>query len=271
MENINLQLYSFGHDCGLSAVEKIKTAAGMGYAGVEFAQDYSGVPVEDIKKALSEAGIKAVSAHVPFEMMGEHLPYLAELGVKFVACPMTSFCDAEEAKEVAQELNKWGAEAKKYGITIGYHNHTQEFNKDQDKYLMDWVIETTDPETVAFEIDCGWASHAGRIAAIHIKENGAVIGPDKASSRKDPPEWPKFELDEDGKPIFPPEFIKMMQERDKLNVPTGSGIVDWKAIKAAADAQRDGVIYVVEREASYDGKSRVDCLKEDVAWLKANV
>ena len=68
-----------------------------------------------------------------------------------------------------------------------------------------------------------------------------------------------------------PEFIKMMQERDKLNVPTGSGIVDWKAIKAAADAQRDGVIYVVEREASYDDKSRVDCLKEDVAWLKANV
>ncbi len=136
---------------------------------------------------------------------------------------------------------------------------------------------------MAFEIDCGWASaagidpveyikqHAGRIAAIHIKENGAVIGPDKASSRKNPPEWPKFELDEDGKPIFPPEFIKMMQERDKLNVPTGSGIVDWKAVKAAADAQRDGVIYVVEREASYDGKSRIDCLKEDVAWLKANV
>ena len=44
---------------------------------------------------------------------------LAELGVKFVACPMTSFCDAEEAKEVAAELNKWGNEAKKYGITIG--------------------------------------------------------------------------------------------------------------------------------------------------------
>ena len=59
---------------------------------------------------------------------------------------------------------------------------------DEGKYLLDWVIENTDPETVAFEIDCGWASaagvvpqeyiqkHAGRIAAIHIKENNAVIG-----------------------------------------------------------------------------------------------
>jgi hypothetical protein len=62
-----------------------------------------------------------------------------------------------------------------------------------------------------------------------------------------------------------------MKERDKLNVPTGSGIVDWKAIKAAADAQREGVIYVVEREANYGDKDRISCLKEDVAWLKANV
>ena len=81
----------------------------------------------------------------------------------------------------------------------------------------------------------------------------------------------KFELDADGKPIVPPEFIKMMQEREKLNVPQGTGLVDWKAVKAAADAQRDGVLYVVEREASYGGKDRITCLKEDIAWLKENL
>ena len=40
MENINLQLYSFGHDCPLSPLEKIKAAGEMGYAGVEFARDF---------------------------------------------------------------------------------------------------------------------------------------------------------------------------------------------------------------------------------------
>ncbi len=283
MEKINLQLYSFGHDSPLTPLEKIKTAGKMGYAGVEFARDYDGIPAEDVQKALQEAGVTADSAHVAFEFMEQDIPYLAKLGVKYVACPMTAFCDAEEAKEVAEELNKFGKFAKPYGITIGYHNHTQEFNVDQGKYLYDWVMENTDPETVAFEIDCGWASaaginpveyiknHAGRIAAIHIKENGAVIGPDPAQSRKNPPQWPKFELDENGKPIFPPEFLAKMAERDKLNVPTGSGIVDWKAVKAAADAQREGVIYVVEREASYGGKDRVSCLQEDINWLKANL
>ena len=53
----------------------------------------------------------------------------------------------------------------------------------------------------------------------------------------------------------------MKEEHDRLNVPQGTGIVDWKAVKAAADAQCDDVIYVVEREASYnDPQDRVACL-----------
>ena len=64
MENINLQLYSFGHDCPLSAVEKIKKAGEMGYAGVEFAQDYKDVPVEDIKKALEDVVPKVSSGEI---------------------------------------------------------------------------------------------------------------------------------------------------------------------------------------------------------------
>lgn len=47
--------------------------------------------------------------------------------------------------------------------------------------------------------------------------------------------------------------------------------MDWKAVKAAADAQRDNVLYVVEREASYGGKDRIACLAEDIAWLKENL
>lgn len=281
MENVNLQLYSFGFDCPLSLLEKIKAAGEMGYSGVEFARGYEEIPVEEVQKALDEAGVKAVSAHVAFNFMEQDLPYLAKLGVKYVACPMAAFNTIEEAKETAEDLNKFGQLAKQYGITIGFHNHTGEFYQVDGKYLMDVLMENTDPETVAFEIDCGWASaagidpvayiqqHAGRIAAIHIKENGAVIGADKPASRYDPPM--KFELDADGKPIVPPEFIKMMQEREKLNVPQGTGIVDWKAVKAAADAQRDGVLYVVEREASYGGKDRITCLKEDIAWLKENL
>ena len=283
MNNINLQIYSFGFDLGLSFLDKLRKAAELGFSGVELIREYEGVPAEDVVKVLEESGIQAVSAHVGMDAIEQDLPYLAKLGVKYVAWPGTPFCNQEEAKEVAEELNRLGKIAKEHGITIGYHNHTSEFTVDNGKYLMDWLMEYTDPETVAFEIDCGWASaagvnpveyiqqHAGRIAAIHIKENGDVIGPDKPDSRHQPSQHPKFEVDENGKPIIPPEILKMMEERDKLNVPQGTGIVDWKAVKAAADAQRDDVLYVVEREANYGDNERITCLKEDIAWLKANL
>mgnify|MGYP000066715411 CR=1 FL=1 len=45
-----------------------------------------------------------------------------------------------------------------------------------------------------------------------------MIGADKPQSRHAPAQHPKFELDENGKPIFPPEVLKMFEERDKLNV-----------------------------------------------------
>ncbi|MFR8126646.1 MAG: hypothetical protein ACLU8J_06970 [Acutalibacter sp.] len=35
MNNVNLQIYSFGFDCGLSFLDKIRKAGELGYAGVE--------------------------------------------------------------------------------------------------------------------------------------------------------------------------------------------------------------------------------------------
>ena len=284
MNNINLQLFSFGRECPLTLLEKIKVAGEIGFDGVEFAGGYDDIPVDEMKKTLAEAGVKAVSAHVQLNNLEKDLPYLAELGVKYIICPMASFNTKEEAIELANDLNEFGKKCAPYGIKTGYHNHTDEYYKVDGKYLYDWLIENTDPENVIFEIDCGWCSaagvdpveyinsHKGRIAAIHIKENNAVIGSSLPKSRHDTtPRW-DIKIGEDGKPIYPADLLKMIAEHEKLSCPQGQGIVDWKAIKAAADAQYDNVVYVVEREASYNyPQDRVACLKEDIAWLKANV
>lgn len=282
MNKINLQLYSFG-DTDLSLTDKIKAAGKMGYTGVEFAGGYENIPVEEMKKALADAGVKAVSAHVGLDKIEQDIPYLAQLGVTRVICPGTNFNTAEEAKEVADDLNRLGKIAAEYGMKTGYHNHTHEFYEVDGKYLMDHLIAYCDPAYVEFEIDCGWASaaglnpvdyinkQAGRICAIHIKENNAVIGADTPTSRYGKSLWESFEKDENGNVILPEDFKKRMEERETLNVAQGCGIVDWKAVKAAADAQMDNVIYVVEREANYDGKDRMTCLKEDLDWLKENL
>ncbi len=283
MDKISLQLYSFGMDSPLNLLEKIKTAGEIGFTGIEFAGGYADIPVGDVKKALADAGVTADSAHVGLQAMENDIPYLAELGTTRVICPMAQFNTAEEAKQIAEELNKFGKMGAKYGIKTGYHNHTDEYYKVDGKYLFDWLIEYSDPEYTSFEVDCGWCSaagvdpvefinsHKGRISAIHVKENGGVMGAKKPRGINEPSLFASLKFDENGKPIFPDEIKRMLEEMDALNVPQGTGIVDWKAVKAAADAQCDDVIYVVEREVSYGGKSRVDCIKEDIAWIKANL
>lgn len=284
---VNIGTYSFGGiasylGLGPTLLDKFKTIASLGFTGVELLPVDLDNDIEDIKQWLKETGLEVVSIHA--EPTEEIVKKIAELGGKAVIWAGTPFCNKAEAVEVAHKLDEMAEMAEPYGIKIGYHNHTDEFYVDEGKYLYDWLIDACDPEVTAFQLDCGWCSaagvnpvdfinsHAGRIASIHIKENGGVIGANKPQSRHDTTPRFKFEKDADGKPIFPPEFLKMKEEHDKLNVPQGQGIVDWKAVKAAADAQCDNVIYVVEREASYnDPQDRVACLAEDIAWLKANL
>lgn len=284
---VNIGTYSFGGiasylGLGPTLLDKFKTIASLGFTGIELLPVDLDNDIEDIKKWLKETGLEVVSIHA--EPTEEIVKKIAELGGKAVIWAGTPFCNKAEAVEVAHKLDEMAEMAEPYGIKIGYHNHTDEFYVDEGKYLYDWLIDACDPEVTAFQLDCGWCSaagvnpvdfinsHTGRIASIHIKENGGVIGANKPQSRHDTTPRFKFEKDADGKPIFPPEFLKMKEEHDKLNVPQGQGIVDWKAVKAAADAQCDNVIYVVEREASYnDPQDRVACLAEDIAWLKANL
>lgn len=283
MENINLQVYSLVSE-SMSPIEKLQTIAKLGFNGVELTCDFTQVPMEEMKKVLAETGLKVRSTHAGLDQIEGIIPYLAELGAKLIICPYAPFCNKTEAMELAKELNRLGQIAKPYGIKIGYHNHTDEFFVDEGKYLYDWLIEASDPEVTAFQLDCGWCSaagvdpvdfinsHAGRIASIHIKENGDVIGVGQPRSCHGDVQAPKSTTTENGRPIPPEKRPLTREEVDKLNVPQGTGTVDWKAVKAAADAQWDDVLYIVEREASYnDPQDRVACLAEDIAWLKANL
>lgn len=283
MDNIYLALYSFGFDSPLSMEEKLKTASEIGYRGVEFAGGYGGLDAAKMKELLARYGLKAVSSHVQAGGVVSDLPFLSDIGAQMVIVPGYPFATRDEALECAETLNGLGREAKKHGLKVGYHNHTREFWEEGGRPLLDYVIEGTDPALVGIELDCGWASaagadpaayirrHAGRVMAVHVKENGRVIGPDKPRSAKEEQERPAFKLDENGKPIIPEEILKRFEEHMKLNVPTGRGIVDWKAVKAAADAQGCGV-YIVEREYSYnEPKDRVQCLREDFDYLQKNV
>jgi sugar phosphate isomerase/epimerase len=274
-------MYSLGMEANANPMtENLATVAKMGYDGVEFAgNNYGGLTSDELKAALAANKLGCRSVHLQMKDIVPTLPYLKEAGVSYAIVASHPFSNMEEILECANGLNEAGKEAAKYGIKVGYHNHTQEFNKIGDKYMLELLIENTDPENVVFELDCGWATAAGidagaflkqykdRFVAIHVKENSKVIGPEKPRSPKDPS---PFKLDENGRPIITEEMRKKMEERASWNCGTGQGIIDWKKIFAIC--HEIGIdLFVVEREADYGGLDRLTCLQNDVNWLKENL
>jgi sugar phosphate isomerase/epimerase len=79
-------------------------------------------------------------------------------------------------KKFAEKLNIAGAEAKKAGMKLSYHNHNFEF-KDwgEGKMGYDVMMKETDPSLVSFEMDIYWVTRAGQDPLKIIKENPGRI------------------------------------------------------------------------------------------------
>ena len=98
----------------------------------------------------------------------------------------------DEWRRIADRLNEMGEECRKGGVVFGYHNHAVEFQRTDGVLPFDLVLELTDPELVAIEIDFGWAhiggadpvvyfeKYPGRFPVCHIKDvdsEGAFADP----------------------------------------------------------------------------------------------
>ena len=124
-------------------------------------------------------------------------------------------------------------------------------------------------------LDAGWCAaagfdpivfveqYSGRVKLIHIKESSRVVGP------QPPMDFSTLPKDENGAPIFSAELKKTMEELDRINCRAGEGLVDWKALKEAAD-QNGCQAYIVEREYSVSG-NRLNDLKADLEYYRTQI
>jgi sugar phosphate isomerase/epimerase len=183
--NIALQLWSIKEEVEQGFDTALELCARAGYSGVEFA-DYHGRSPAELKKLLAKHSLKAVSAHANLaglrNSFDAEMNYAKELGFNLVVCSWSACSSEEELVKDAQFLELCAKEAAKAGITIGYHNHAQEFKQFRERYGMDILLETM--PHVQFECDLYWMAYAGvdpaayleplaaqkRICAVHAKE-----------------------------------------------------------------------------------------------------
>lgn len=119
------------------------------------------------------------------------------------------------------------------GLQLGYHNHAVDLTTFGKRSAYEILIDSTDPELVVFEMDCGHMIHAGadpiaylrkypkRIQLLRLKDLKAGYG---ISSSID------------------------TEEKD-TNAELGSGVIAWKALFQVA-AQGNVKHYFVEHEGA---------------------
>ncbi|MBQ5983651.1 MAG: TIM barrel protein [Bacteroidales bacterium] len=184
--------------------EIMKEVAGMGYTTVEPANykegKIYGLTPEEFRKALDEAGLRAISTHVSHYLTAEQLETgdltealewwkqcIADFkaaGCAYIITPgMPKTPDEPTLALYCKYYNEVGKLCKAEGLKYGYHNHSYEFkHKLGDVVMYDYLVENTDPDLVFFQMDVYWAvygnvspvkyfqKYPGRFKSLHIKD-----------------------------------------------------------------------------------------------------
>lgn len=187
---VGLQLYSVRDFMASDLPGTLKKVKEIGYDYVEPA-GLCGVSAEAFKKALDDAGLKAICAHVPLaEMLADQDKVINDygkvIGLKYIAIPYLGESDrpgAENFENVLDFIRAFGKKCAENGITLLYHNHDFEFIKMPDgRYGLDYMYETVDSAALQPELDCCWVKvggenpaayvrkYAGRCPVVHLKD-----------------------------------------------------------------------------------------------------
>lgn len=185
---IGYQLYSARQEMERDLEGTLRTVKGLGFDGVEFA-GFFGRSAAEMKTLLRETGLKAVSSHVPVQMIQANpedvVKFHKELGCPYIAVPYLAEGDRPGAPGFAGTLAmlyRFGALCKNHGITLLYHNHDFEFAKVSGIYGLDFIYKAIPEELLQTEIDTCWvkyagvdpmtylASYQGRAPLVHIKD-----------------------------------------------------------------------------------------------------
>lgn len=222
---INLQLYTLRDDLNNDFAGTIQAVRDIGYSGVEIA-GYGKHTAAEVKQILDDAGLKVVGGHVGYDqVVGNPDSVIAEFsafGAPYVVVPWIGEewrKSLDDYKRLGATLSAAGAQYKKAGITLCYHNHAFEFEKLDGEYGFDALFAAADPELLQIEMDTFWVKKGGEdIPAYLSKYSGRV----------------------------PLVHLKDMSEDGDFR-PVGEGNIDYPALFAAADAAGTEH-YIVEQD-----------------------
>jgi len=274
-----VQLYMFEPDLKRDFAGTLAAIAEAGIRSVEIASLH-GRPVAEFRAALDAAGLLCRSAHVaassalpgaqgltfddPAGLAGD----LAILGARNAVLPVLQFppdpkwgppvpfaalfrvdaepIPADSYRRMADFLNRTGAQLKRHGVRIGYHNHNYELAPLDGQTGLQIMLDATDPALVDFELDAGWLAAGGEDPAAWLKRY--------------PGRFTQMHV----KDIAAETQVNYRMRQKPTEV--GSGRMNWQAILNAARSA--GVRnFFIEQEPPFT-QPRIASLKQSLSYLR---
>jgi len=267
-ELMGLQLYSVRDEMKADPLGTLKQLAGMGYKYVEHAsykeRKFYGYGAKEFKKILDDLGLKMPSGHTVMgkphwdadkKVFTDIWKYTVEdaaiVGQEFVISPSLDESlrkTTDDLKRYMEVFNKSGELCKKSGMKFGYHNHEFEFSTKLDgKTVYDIMLQNTDPNLVVQQLDIGnlynggakaidiVRQYPGRFQSMHVKDEI------KSTGNNNNEEYESTVL--------------------------GTGIVNVKEVIDLGRKSGGTKHFIIEQE-SYQGKTPIVCVKEDLEVMK---
>ncbi|MEO5799311.1 MAG: sugar phosphate isomerase/epimerase [Gemmatimonadales bacterium] len=167
----------------------LKSVAAIGYATLGLSQLY-GRGAAEMRAMIDDAGLRCPVLHCPWAdidaaALDATLKRAHLLGARYLVVPSVPaelWRTRRGIDEIAARFGAAGIIARMDGITLGFHNHADEFAVVDGEPAFGRFLAQSDPRSVVLELDCYWVTRAGhdpvawmnrwpgRIRALHIKD-----------------------------------------------------------------------------------------------------
>jgi sugar phosphate isomerase/epimerase len=269
-----LQLYTLQLKPDDDLAAALHAVRALGYRMVELPSNY-GRSAADLHRMLVAADLECPSVHVSpdaspggWSLQDELAADMHTLGARTVVMPIPLLparikdalghaghdpvaasalfdsLSADDWQRTAELLNRRAAALGRSGVMVAYHNHGVDFTRLPDgRTGYDILLSQTDPDTVGFELDLGWAVSAGqdlaalfgqlgkRLWMLHLKDAKRVSG----------------------------------HSMSLLPADAGQGMVDWARLAALVRASPVQYMFV-EQEPPFD-TTPMDAARTDIDYL----
>ena len=260
---IALQVYSVRDVAEQDFAGTMRKVKEMGYDGVELAGTY-GMTAVEMKKILDEIGLELVSAHVNLDLMEDDkiLDDFAATGMKYIAIPwLTGPKNPEELDATIKRIRNAGERCKARGMQMLYHNHDFEFEKINDRYILDAYYAEIPADLLQTELDVCWVNVGGEKPPVYIRKysgRAPIVHLKDFSGQKSENMYGLIggaEKKEDVSNQF--EFR-----------PVGYGLQDIPSIIAAGD-EAGSEWFVVEQDNPSMNRTAMECAEMSIRYLKS--